>query len=94
MLFHIPRKQKEGTSHPSKIKTLFDIEKYKEKEQDEAQDSQIVICLAYSKYPIVEAIAKADFNYKVSKSIKKPWDLFWCDRVNDFLTLVHPYWKN
>ena len=68
----------------SKIKTMADIQRFRHEGTEDPSRDSLTINLSFSKYPIIEAIAKADFGFNVIKthSSASQWDLFWCDRVS------------
>ena len=48
---------------------------------------KVVINLVHTKYPLLETIAKKEFNFKVSKNESdNKWDIYWSDTVSDYFS--------
>lgn len=47
---------------------------------------QLVINLTFSRYPVVEDIARRMFDLTVTRAASDPWDILWTDTVYLSLT--------
>lgn len=58
------------------------IDQPSNKQEIPNSNSDIVINLAYCRYPIVEEIASKDYGFYISKDPKVHWDILWTDTVS------------
>ena len=64
------------------VRNKKEAKKYNEYGSGGGNHDKIVINMAYSKYKIIENIAKQDFGWEVTKAPVGNWDIFWSDTVS------------